>query len=112
MRSPFLYTKCVILFISNFSITFPATFVRLIDLNFVTSIEFSLPGFVIGTIFTFFHFLGKRPLLRHSLYSVYIVIGNCLYTAWCMSAVISSSPGAFFGFSSSMAFLTSSVVYS
>jgi hypothetical protein len=112
MRSPFLYTKCVILFISNFSITFPATFVRLIDLNFVTSIEFSLPGFVIGTIFTFFHFLGKRPLLRHSLYSVYIVIGNCLYTLWCMSAVISSSPGAFFGFSSSMAFLTSSVVYS
>ena len=29
-----------------------------------------------------------------------------------MSAVISSSPDAFFGFSSSMAFLTSSVVYS
>ena len=53
----------MILFISNFSTTFPPTFIRLIGVNFDTSVEFSLPGFVIGIIFTFFHVFGKQPYL-------------------------------------------------
>jgi predicted membrane protein len=71
---------CIILFINSFSKTFPATFIKLIGLNFDTYVEFSLPGSVVGIIFTFFHFFGKHPFLKHSLYSVYINVGSCVYT--------------------------------
>ena len=38
---------CIILFINSFSKTFPAAFIKLTSLNFDTSVEFSLPGFVV-----------------------------------------------------------------
>ena len=44
----------MILFISIFSKTFPPTFIKLIGLNFDTSVEVSLPGFVMGNILIFF----------------------------------------------------------
>jgi len=65
----------IILFINGFSKTFPAAFIKLIGLNFDTSVEFSLSGFLMGIIFTFLHFFGKHSFLKYSLYSVYV----CMY---------------------------------
>jgi len=53
-------------FYEYFSNTFPPTFIKLIGLNFVTSIEVALPGFVMGVILNFFHFFGKLLFLKHS----------------------------------------------
>ena len=47
MIQEIVYTWCIILLINSFSKTFPPTFIRLIDPNFVGSVVSSLPGFVI-----------------------------------------------------------------
>jgi len=44
-----------------FSNTFPPTLIKFIGLNFVTSVEVSLPGFVMGITLTF-------PLVRETAF--------------------------------------------
>jgi hypothetical protein len=69
---------------------------RLIGRYLDGSVLFSLPGFVIGIIFAFFHLLGKHPLFRHWLYIVVASLGSLLNVRRKIPLVIPSIPGAFF----------------
>ena len=65
-----------ILFINNFSRTFPPVLRRFMGRNLDTSSLFSFPGFTRGISFAVFHLFGKTPLLRQPLYMAVIYLGK------------------------------------
>jgi hypothetical protein len=71
-----------ILFIINFSSTFPPKFSKLIGRYFATSLLFYFPGFIIGISLAFFHFVGNIPCFRQLFYIVVMNVGTFLNTWW------------------------------